>query len=98
MYVETIARFEAAGRPLHFLLLYNADLGQTIEPGKRYRLDLGLNQTELGTLVGAEQGWVNHILGEWRKRGLMVFEDGTITILDLPAVQQERDSRITGKR
>jgi len=94
MYAETIARFDAAGRLLHFLLLYNTEFGQALEPGKCYLLDLGLNQSDLATLVGAQRGWVNHILGEWRKRGLIEFEDGKITILDLNRVQQERDSRI----
>lgn len=93
-YAETIARFDTAGRLLHFLLTYNAELGEALEPGKRYLLDLGLNQSDLATLVGAQRGWINHILQEWRKRGLVEFDRGKITILDLPAVERERDMRI----
>jgi hypothetical protein len=37
---------------------------------------------------------VNRILSEWRRRGLLEFDGGVITILDLPRVVAERDSRI----
>lgn len=93
-YAETIARFDTAGRLLHFLITYNAELGEELEPGKRYLIDLGLNQSDLATLVGARRGWINHILQEWRKRGLVEFDRGKIIILDLPAVERERDMRI----
>jgi CRP/FNR family cyclic AMP-dependent transcriptional regulator len=93
-YAETIAQFDAAGRLLHILLLYNEQLGEEIEPGKRYELDLALNQTDLASLVGARREWINRILQTWRKRGLIAYDAGRITILDLPAVERERDSRI----
>jgi CRP/FNR family cyclic AMP-dependent transcriptional regulator len=92
-YAETIAQYDAAGRLLHILLLYNEKLGEEIEPGKRYILDLGLNQTDLASLVGARREWVNRLLRDWRKRNLIEFKAGQITILDLPAVEAERDSR-----
>lgn len=82
-YAETIARFDAAGRLQHLLLLYNEQFGQVIEQGKVALLDLGLSQGDLATLVGTTRGWVNEILSGWRNRGLMDFEDGRITILDL---------------
>lgn len=93
-YAETIVRFDAAGRLLHFLLSYNETIGQEVEPGRRYVINLGLNQTDLATLVGARRQWVNHILQDWRKRGLVEFDAGRITILDFPAVIAERDSRM----
>jgi CRP/FNR family transcriptional regulator, cyclic AMP receptor protein len=93
-YAETIAQFDAAGRLLHILLLYNEQFGEEIEAGKRYELDLSLNQNDLASLVGARRAWVNRILSEWRKRGLIEYDAGKIIILDLPAVEQERDSRI----
>ena len=93
-YAETVAQFDAAGRLLHILLLYNEQFGEEIEPGKRYVLHLALNQSGLASLVGARREWINRILGTWRKRGLIEYEGGTITILDLPAVEKERDSRI----
>ncbi len=93
-YAESLSQYDAAARLLHILLHYNEEWGQEIEVGKRYNLDLGLNQTDLASLVGARRGWVNHILGEWRERGLIEYKAGHITILDLPKVQQERDSRI----
>jgi CRP/FNR family cyclic AMP-dependent transcriptional regulator len=93
-YAETVAQFDAAGRLLHILLLYNEQFGEEIEPGKRYVLDLALNQTGLASLVGARREWINRILRTWRKRGLIEYDGGAITILDLPAVEKERDSRI----
>lgn len=93
LYAETLARFDAAGRLLHFLLLYNEEFGQAQACGVSV-LDLGLNQSDLATLVGARRGWINHILQEWRKRGLLEFNAGQITILDLARAAEERDSRM----
>ena len=93
-YAETIAQYDAAGRLLHILLLYNDKIGQSLELGKRYLVDLGLNQTDLASLVGARREWVNRILRDWKRRGLIAYRGGKITILDLPAVVAERDSRI----
>jgi CRP-like cAMP-binding protein len=84
----------AAGRLLHILLQYNEQLAEEVEAGKRYVLDLGLNQADLASLVGARREWVNRLLQDWRRRGLIEHQAGRITILDLPAAQRERDSRI----
>lgn len=97
-YAEAIAQYDAAGRLLHILLLYNEQFGTEIEAGRRYVLDLALNQTDLASLVGARREWVNRILRDWHKRGLVEYDAGKIIILDLPRVQQERDSRIEGNR
>jgi CRP-like cAMP-binding protein len=80
------------------LLLYNEKFGEEIEPGRLYELDLALNQTDLASLVGARREWVNRLLRDWRKRGLISYESGKIIILDLPRVQQERDNRIEVSR
>jgi CRP-like cAMP-binding protein len=93
-YAESIAQFDAAGRLLHIILLHNERYGEALEPGMKYALDLGLNQADLASMVGARREWVNRILNEWRRRGLLSFENGAITILDLPRVIAERDSRI----
>ncbi|MEZ4662006.1 MAG: Crp/Fnr family transcriptional regulator [Caldilineaceae bacterium] len=95
-FAESVAQFDAAGRLLHILLLYNAQYGvRTEENGcVHHVLDLSLNQTDLASLVGARREWVNRILGDWRKRGLMEFNNGVVTILDLERVTAERDSRI----
>jgi len=89
-YAETLARFDTAGRLQHLLLLYNEQFGQVIEPGKSYLLDLGLSQGDLATLVGTTRGWVNDILQKWRRRGLVEFCEGKITILDLAELQRVR--------
>lgn len=93
-YAESVAQFDAAGRLLHILLDNNARYGEEVVPGKEYILDLGLSQSDLASMVGARREWVNRILNEWRRRELLTFDQGTITILDLPRVEDERDSRI----
>jgi CRP/FNR family transcriptional regulator len=93
-YAESIAQFDAAGRLLHILLAHNERYGQEIEPGKRYLIDLGLTQGDLASMVGARREWINRILSDWKRRGLLEFNKGSITILDLPRVVAERDSRI----
>jgi CRP-like cAMP-binding protein len=98
VYAETIAQYDAAGRLLHILLLYNARFGEEQEAGKRYVLDLALNQADLASLVGARREWVNRLLRDWQKRGLIEYEAGKIIIRDLPRVEAERDSRIEANR
>jgi CRP-like cAMP-binding protein len=93
-YAETIAQYDAAGRLLHILLLYNEQFGEEQEAGKRYVLDLSLNQTDLASLVGARREWVNRLLRDWQKRNIVAYAGGKIIILDLPRAKAERDSRI----
>ena len=93
-YAETIARYDAAGRLLHILLLFNERFGEEQQPGQRYLLDLGLNQTDLASLVGVRREWVNRILQYWSKEKLIEYKGGKLIILDLERVRQERDSRL----
>lgn len=93
-FAESIAQFDAAGRLLHIILQHNDQYGEVVEPGKRYQVNIGLNQSDLASMVGARREWINRILSEWRRRGLLEFDNGVITILDLPRVRAERDSRI----
>ncbi len=97
-YAESIAQFDAAGRLLHIILQANAQYGREIAPGKEYVVDLSLNQSDLASMIGARREWVNRILGDWRRRGLLEFEGGVIHILDLPRAVAERDSRIEANR
>jgi CRP/FNR family cyclic AMP-dependent transcriptional regulator len=93
-FAETVVQYDCAGRLLHILLLYNDQFGEAEEAGKRYVLELSLNQTDLASLVGARREWVNRLLQDWRKRGLIEYHAGKLTILDLPRVEAERDSRL----
>jgi len=93
-FAESVAQFDAAGRLLHILLYYVERYGQELEAGKRYSVDLALNQTDLASMVGARREWVNRLLSDWRKRGLLEYDHGVITILDMKRVVAERDSRI----
>ena len=93
-FAETIAQYDTAGRLLHIFLNYNEVLGKEVAAGKRYEIDLSMNQSALASLVGARREWVNRILQDWRRRGLIEYERGKITILDLRAVEEERDRRM----
>ena len=93
-YAEAIARYDAGGRLLHLLLLYNEQFGVEAEVGKRYVLDLSLNQSDLASMVGVSREWINRKLGQWREKGLIEYKAGKIVILDLPAVERERDRKI----
>jgi CRP/FNR family cyclic AMP-dependent transcriptional regulator len=93
-YAETIARYDAAGRLLHILLLFNERFGEEQEAGQTYLLDLGLNQTDLASLVGVRREWVNRILQHWSKAKLIEYDGGKLMILDLARVKEERDSRL----
>ncbi len=95
-YAETVAQYDAAGRLLHMLLLYNSQIGEVIEPGKQSRLDLALTQDDLASLVGARREWVNRLLQEWRRKSLLSFEGGQFIFLDLPKVEEERDRHLEG--
>ena len=93
-FAESVAQFDAAGRLLHILLYYVERYGKEIEAGKQYSVDLSLNQTDLASMVGARREWVNRLLSDWRKRGLLEYDRGVLTILDMERVVAERDSRI----
>jgi len=82
-YAEKVASMEAEQSLAQLLLLFREKFGQTLEPGKGYRIDLGMDQGELATMVGKSRQWINGILRSWEKRGLAKFEDKKITILDL---------------
>lgn len=97
-YAEAIAQYDTAGRLLRLILHYNEVMGKEVEPGKRYEVELSLNQADLASMVGARREWVNRILGEWRQRGLIEYRRGNIEILDLPAVEEERDRRMNHPR
>ncbi|HYF65942.1 MAG TPA: Crp/Fnr family transcriptional regulator, partial [Herpetosiphonaceae bacterium] len=75
-YAETVAQYDAAGRLLHILLLYNAQFGEPIVAGKQFKLDLGLTQDDLASLVGARREWVNRLLQEWRRKDLLIYQAG----------------------
>jgi CRP-like cAMP-binding protein len=92
-YAESIAQYDAAGRLLHIILINNDRYGSDL-PGGRRLVPMGLNQTDLASMIGARREWVNRILSDWRKRGLLEFENGEITILDVGRVQAERESRL----
>jgi len=90
-FLHTLAQYDTAGRLLHLLLYYKEQFGREIAKGKIYEVDLSLNQTELAAMVGARREWVNRLLRQWRKKGIITYSRGVITILDLTALAVERD-------
>lgn len=95
-FAETVAQYDAAGRLLHILLLYNDQFGEALEKGKRYKLELGLNQDDLASLVGARREWINRLLQTWQRQGWIEYQAGKIIIHDLVRMQRERDRRLEG--
>ena len=93
-YVETVAQYDAAGRLLHTLLLYNGQFGEELEAGRRYRIDLGLTQDDMASLVGTSREWVNRLLQDWRQQGILEYKAGVILIHDLEQMKKERDRRL----
>ena len=93
-YAETIARYDAKGRLLHIILQYKDLFAKEIEPGRVYEYNLYMNQEDLASMIGARREWVNRILQQWKKDGLLEARHGNIRILDLPAVEKERNSRM----
>jgi CRP/FNR family cyclic AMP-dependent transcriptional regulator len=95
-FAETVAQYDAAGRLLHILLLYNEQFGEVLEAGKQYKLELGLNQDDLASLVGARREWINRLLQTWQRQGWMEYKAGKMIIYDLPRMRQERNRRLDG--
>lgn len=102
-FAESVAQFDAAGRLLHMFLIYVEQYGTRVDNAANdgsdndkevYELELSLNQTDLASMVGARREWINRILQDWRKRGLLEYINGKLTILDMVRVKAERDSRI----
>ena len=92
-YVETIAQYNTVGRLIQTLLHYIRKFGKEIEAGKCYEVDLAMSQADLASMVGAGREWINRILREWSRRGLITYKRSKISILDMPAVEKERDHR-----
>jgi CRP/FNR family transcriptional regulator/CRP/FNR family cyclic AMP-dependent transcriptional regulator len=94
LFAETIAQYDTAGRLLHIFLHYKDVLGKELVAGKMYELNLSMNQSDLASLVGARREWVNRILQDWKKRDLIEYKNGKITIIDLASVERERNRRM----
>jgi CRP-like cAMP-binding protein len=95
-FAETVAQYDAAGRLLHILLLYNEQFGEVLEAGKRYKLELGLNQDNLASLVGARREWINRLLQTWQRQGWLEYKSGQVLIQDIERMKRERDRRLEG--
>lgn len=62
-----------------------ADFGRPVQQGTL--IDLKLSQRELGNYVGLARENVNRQLSLWRHDGIVAFEDGLITIQDMPRLR-----------
>jgi CRP/FNR family transcriptional regulator len=52
------------------------------------RINLTLNQTDLAGLVGATRESINKTLGVFRRQGMILAEQGRLTILDPDALRE----------
>ena len=93
-YAESMVQYDTTARLLNMLLQYNEKHGVELKPGKKYELDIFMQQEDIANMVGARREWVNRILREWNKKGLIKYQHGKITILDLPEFEKERNRRI----
>lgn len=78
--VEDVMFLNMGPRIARGLLRLAEDYGR--RRGSAIRLDLKLNQRELGGYVGLARENINRQLKIWREEGLVTIEDGHITILD----------------
>jgi CRP-like cAMP-binding protein len=79
---EALAQFDATQRLVRILQLYLEQFGRESASGECV-LDWGLTQSDLASLLGVRREWLYQILAQWRKRKLMKFVDGVITVPDL---------------
>jgi CRP/FNR family transcriptional regulator len=95
---EALAHYDAANRLVRILLLYVEQFGEK-QSEQKYVLNWGLTQSDLASLLGVRREWLNQILTQWRKHKLLTFEQGTLTVLNLPRLlgETERDARSKGR-
>lgn len=62
-----------------------ADIGRSTRDG--LRVDSGLSQTELGSMVGASRQSVGKVLNDWQKRGIINIHYGGLTIRRLDVLR-----------
>ena len=74
---------------LHILRMYSQQFGE--EEGDGCLLDFSLIQEAPASMVCASREWVNHLLRDWKKRGLLEHRGGRIILLDLAEIEAERD-------
>ncbi len=97
-YAEMVAQRDAKTGLLGEIIRYTLKFGKELEADRRYELDLGLTQEELGTLIGKGRTTINPILRDAEKRGLLLFTRGKITIFDLPRLIGEVDTGLSNPR
>jgi len=91
MIAEALAQYDTTSRLVRILLLYVEQFGEK-QTESKYVLEWGLTQSDLASLLGVRREWLNQILTQWRKRKLLTFEEGTLTVLNLPRLLAETKS------
>lgn len=84
-HLEDASFLTLASRLAKKLLRLKESFGRTTPEG--VRIGLRLPQQELGELVGVGRESVNKQLRSWAQQGLVQFEGGYLTILDLRALE-----------
>lgn len=82
-----VGALRASGRIANFLCEMETRLGMAgLAEGQSF--DLPLTQTDLGEACGMSAVHVNRVLRELREAGCCVFQDGRVTITDLPKLTE----------
>lgn len=88
-HIEDVAFLELQTRLAKKLVAFAEHYSEPLEQG--VRLDLSLNQAELGAMVDATREAVNRQLREWREQNVISIDKGTIIITDLERLQDIAD-------
>ena len=84
--VESLTLFDVPSRLARKLLELAQQHGSVVPEG--VRINLTLNQTDLAGLVGATRESINKTLGVFRRQGIILAEQGRLTILDPDALRE----------
>jgi CRP/FNR family cyclic AMP-dependent transcriptional regulator len=84
--VESLALLDVPSRLARKLLELARQHGSVVPEG--VRINLTLNQSDLAGLVGTTRESINKTLGTFRRQGLILMEQGRLTILDPEALRE----------
>ncbi len=88
-HIEDVAFLELEARLAKKLIAFAEYFSESDEDG--IKLDLSINQSELGAMVDATREAVNRQLGKWRSDGILKLARGTIVITNLERLEDIAD-------
>jgi CRP-like cAMP-binding protein len=88
-HIEDVAFLELEARLAKKLVAFAEHYSTRVDEG--VKLDLSLNQAELGAMVDATREAVNRQLREWREENVIAVDKGTITITNMERLEDIAD-------